>query len=217
MPFAEDVEQEGHGRAVQHLNVDGKARRAIQAQGQIEAPLEVGVPGGQMQADIDIVEAAACEERAVKPRPLHVRFCLERRHEIAPHAIPFAGVGPMQAPHALGKLLPARIPVAVAQLDRLTVEGVAQRLDGGRDLLRVLRPGLLGVAEPARRRVVVVDQVDDLGPERLGALGDGRGRMRSTGRFIGRNATSMSARAWISGTHSPTPAKKMRRSPSVRT
>ena len=41
--------------------------------------------------------------------------------------------------------------------------------------------------------------------------------MRSSGRFIGMNATVMSSSAWISGTHSPTPEKNSRRPPSVMT
>ena len=106
-PFAEDVEQEGRGRAVQHLNVDREPRRAIQAQGQIEGPFEARVcHGGQMQADVDVVKAPAREERAVKPCPLHVRLRVERRREGAGHAASLAGVGAIQRPHDLQSTLP---------------------------------------------------------------------------------------------------------------
>jgi hypothetical protein len=43
------------------------------------------------------------------------------------------------------------------------------------------------------------------------------GIIRSTGMFIGMNATSMFFSAFISGTHSVTPAKKIRLPPSVMT
>ena len=96
------MKQECHGGVVEHAPVNREAGFPIQSHRQIQPAPEAHLGRRvQVDADIDVVEFAGREKRAVELGELQIRLGLQHRDKRARYTLAFSGRGPILVPHDL--------------------------------------------------------------------------------------------------------------------